>query len=140
YDFLDHPDDFLHNPESWPGNDHTLLSDRDSHVLASAQACFLPVPQEGKATFNPVLFNYQSVSGDPAVLTILATREGTSVTVIDNKRDAFHAGRSWGQRLFFNQNGQRCSLTGKRKSEFLAEAARAKDGGEPAVESSAREG
>src|SRR5689334_12588852 len=52
YEFLDHPDDFLHNPNSWPGDDHTLLADRDDHVLASAQACFLPVPRQGKATFN----------------------------------------------------------------------------------------
>ena len=118
YEFLDHPDYFLHNPDSWPGRDHTLLADRDNHVLASAQACFLPVPQSGKATFNPVLFNYQSVSGDPAVLTILATPEGTSVTVIDNKRDAFAEGAVWGQRLFHDQNGMRASLTGQRESDF----------------------
>ena len=87
-------------------------------MLVSAQAAFLPVPKQGKATFNPVIFNYQSVSGDPAVLTILATREGTSTTVIDNKRDAFREGSAWGQRLFFNQNGQRASLTGERLSSF----------------------
>lgn len=68
-----------------------------------------------------MLFNYQSRAGDPAVLTILATREGTSVTVIDNVRDGFEAGQTWGQRLFFNQNGERASLTGRRKSDFLAE-------------------
>jgi hypothetical protein len=43
-----------------------------------------------------VLFNYQSRAGDPAVLAILATREGTSVTVIDNQGDAFRASRTWG--------------------------------------------
>ena len=62
---------------------------------------FLPIPKSGVATFNPVLFNYQSYPGDPAVLTILATREGTSTTIIDNQRDGFGAGRTWGQRLFF---------------------------------------
>lgn len=111
----------LSRPDSWKGERTSLLApDRDSHVLVSAQACFLPVPKSGVATFNPVLFNYQSVAGDPAVLTILATREGTSATVIDNKRDAFEAGGTWGQRLFFNQNGQRASFTGQRKSDFLA--------------------
>jgi hypothetical protein len=79
-------------------------------------------PPEGTAEFNPVLFNYQSRAGDPAVLAILATREGTSVTVIDNQRDGFRAGRTWGQRLFFNQDGRRCGLTGRRRSDFLAEA------------------
>ena len=113
---------YLHDPESWKGDRTSLLAeDRDSHVLVSAQACFLPIPKEGIAEFNPVLFNYQSRAGDPAVLTILATREGTSITVIDNVRDGFEAGSTWGQRLFFNQNGERASLTGQRKSDFLAE-------------------
>jgi hypothetical protein len=114
----------LHDPDSWKGNTKSMLAiDRDAHVLVSAQACFLPIPRDGIAEFNPVLFNYQSRKDDPAVLAILATREGTSITVIDNERDAFEAGRTWGQRLFFNQNGERASLTGKRKSDFVREAA-----------------
>lgn len=114
---------YLHDSQSWKSERTSLLArDRDSHVLVSAQACFLPIPQDGIAEFNPVLFNYQSRAGDPAVLTILATREGTSITVIDNVRDGFDAGRTWGQRLFFNQNGERASLTGQRKSDFLAES------------------
>ncbi len=112
---------YLTDPDSWAGEGTSLLADRDTHVLASAQACFLPIPRQGKAQFNPVLFNYQSIAKDPAVLAILATREGTSVTVIDNQRDRFEAGRTWGQRLFFNQAGQRASLTGERISEFVAE-------------------
>lgn len=114
--------DYLHDPDSWEGRLNSLLAQRDSHVLVSAQAAFLPIPQEGSATFNPVLFNYQSYPGDPAVLTLLATREGTSVTVIDNQRDGFEAGRTWGQRLFFNRNGERASFTGQRFSDFEAQA------------------
>jgi hypothetical protein len=117
-EFLGNLRQYLNQPNSWAGRKTSLLADRDTHVLVSAQACFLPIPREGKAEFNPVLFNYQSYEGDPAVLTILATREGTSVTVIDNKRDAFDAGLTWGQRLFFNQNGDRASLTGERLSDF----------------------
>ncbi len=120
YDFLAHPRSYLTNPASWRGERHSLLAPRDTRVLVSAQACFLPIPKSGKATFNPVLFNYQSRKGDPAVLAILATREGTSVTVIDNERDAFRSGSVWGQRLFFNANGQRASLTGERESDFVA--------------------
>ena len=121
YEFLEHPTRYLHDPGSWKTKkEKSLLRDRDGKVLVSAQACFLPVPKKGEATFNPVLFNYQSYQGDPAVLTVLATREGTSVTVIDNTRDAFDTGSVWGQRLFHNKNGERASLTGKRQSEFLA--------------------
>ena len=120
-DFLGDLRNYLSNPSSWKGNRTSLLAERDSHALDRARACFLPIPQKGKAEFNPVLFNYQSYAGDPAVLTILATREGTSVTIIDNKRDGFEAGRTWGQRLFFNKNGERASLIGQRLSDFQLE-------------------
>lgn len=120
-EFLANIRKYLHDPSSWKGDKTSLLADRDTHVLVSAQACFLPIPKEGIAEFNPVLFNYQSYEGDPAVLAIIATREGTSVTVIDNKRDGFQAGYSWGQRLFFNQRGERASFTGKRLSDFTSE-------------------
>lgn len=120
YEFLENPTNYLSNPKSWLGKFRSLLAPRDTKVLVSAQACFLPVPKQGIATFNPVIFNYQSYSGDPAVLTILATREGTSTTVIDNKRDAFATGAVWGQRLFLNQNGKRASLTGQRMSDYVS--------------------
>lgn len=119
-DFLGDIRAYLHDPSSWPGEGTSLLAKRDSHVLTSAQGAFLPIPKEGSATFNPVIFNYQSGRKNPAVLTILATREGTSVTVIDNARDGFDAGGAWGQRLFFDANGQKASLTGTRESDFLA--------------------
>ena len=112
---------YLNDPGSWRGRETSLLARRDTHVLVSAQAAFLPIPKQGVAEFNPVIFNYQSYAGDPAVLTIVATREGTSATIIDNVRDAFPAGFSWGQRLFFNQDGERASFTGERLSEFTSQ-------------------
>ncbi|QYK59606.1 MAG: hypothetical protein KF884_05835 [Fimbriimonadaceae bacterium] len=118
-EFLARPGDFMSRPREWPSRERTLLADRDEKVLVSAQACLLPVPQGEKATFNPVLFNYQSRPGDPAVLAILATRQGTSMTIIDNQRNGFSSGWGWGQRLFHNANGQRASLTGERMSDFL---------------------
>ncbi len=128
--------DYLTQPESWAGREGSLLADRDSHVLVSAQAAFLPIAPGGEATFNPVLFNYQSRPGDPAVLTILATRQGTSVTIIDNQRDAVQSGWANGQRLFFNNNGERASLTGTRLRDFQAEQAQATPdpGQDPAFE------
>lgn len=119
-EYLGNIREYLSDPSSWAGLGTSLLAERDSHVLVSAQAAFLPVPPQGQATFNPVLFNYQSYAGDPAVLVIVATREGTSATIIDNTRDAFPAGWSWGQRLFFNQAGERASFTGERLSDFTA--------------------
>lgn len=111
---------YLGAPQSWAGPPRSLLAARDTHVLVSAQACFLPVPRAGLAEFNPVLFNYQSRAGSPAVLTVLATREGASTTVIDNQRDGFAEGDARGQRLFFNNAGERASLTGQRVGEFVA--------------------
>jgi hypothetical protein len=97
----------------------TLLAQRDRHALVSAQATFLPVPREGQATFWPVIFNYQSARKNPAVLTLLVTRQGTSMTIVDNVRDTVRLG-SWGQRLFFNKSGQRAPLTAERLSDVRA--------------------
>lgn len=116
-EYLGHFREYLHQPGSWKGRQQSLLAERDSHVLVSAQACFLPIPKQGSAKFNPVLFNYQSYQGNPAVLSLVCTREGTSATIIDNTRDK--AGAAWGQRLFFNQDGQRAGFTGTRLSDFI---------------------
>jgi hypothetical protein len=118
-DYLSKLRAYLSKPKSWAGTDASLLAPNEKEVLVSAQACFLPVPKSGKAEFNPVLFNYQSYAKCPAVLAIVATREGTSATIIDNQRDGFGAGARWGQRLFFNQNGERASFTGTRMTEFV---------------------
>jgi hypothetical protein len=118
---------YLSKSSSWAGSETSLLAPRENEVLVSAQACFLPVPTSGKAEFNPVLFNYQSCAGAPAVLAIVATREGTSATIIDNQRDGFGAGAAWGQRLFFNHDGERASFTGRRMTEFVAAGGDATD-------------
>jgi hypothetical protein len=116
--------DFLADPARWLSaqdagviRSGSLLAPRDTHALVSAQATFLPVPRTGEATFHPVIFNYQSTRDDPAVLTILVTRQGTSLTVVDNARDTVSGGASWGQRLFFNAGGQRAPLTAERLSD-----------------------
>ena len=106
---------FAAKPDSILG-DGNLFNARDSHFLVSAQAVFLPIPKSGKAQFNPVLFNYQSAPGSPAVLTILVTRQGTSMQVIENKsEDATAAG--WGQELYFDNKGQRAAFTAERKAD-----------------------
>jgi hypothetical protein len=99
-----------------------LLAPRDSHFLVSAQAVFLPIPKEGKAAFNPVLFNYQSAPGSPAVLSILITREGTSVVVIENRPDE-RTTQGMGQEIYFNNKGQRSAFTAERKSDVEARIA-----------------
>ena len=75
----------------------------------------LPLPATGKAEFTPVLYNYQSSQGNPAVLTLLITREGTSATIIENY-SGDQSYQSWGQQLFFNNKGQRTTFTAERRS------------------------
>lgn len=99
------------------GDTSSLVSPRDSHYLASAQAVFLPIPRQGKATFNPVLFNYQSAPESPAVLSILVTRQGTSVKVIENRPEDASQAVGMGQELYFNDAGSRASFTAERKSD-----------------------
>jgi hypothetical protein len=109
---------FASVPDSIKGGGN-LLAPRDTHFLVSAQAVFLPIPRSGKAQFNPVLFNYQSAPGSPAVLTLLVTREGTSMQVIENRRDEATAA-GWGQELYFNNKGQRAAFTAERRSDVQA--------------------
>lgn len=104
-----------------------LLAPKDSHFLVSAQAVFLPIPKQGKAEFNPALFNYQSAPGSPAVLTLLVTRQGTSMKVIENRPEE-SASRGMGQELYFNNEGMRSAFTAERKSDV---ARRIKDQGGP---------
>ena len=118
-DYVDNIRDYLHDGDSWGGRENSLLAERDSVVLVSAQAVFLPIEEDGHAVFNPVLYNYQSYEGSPGVLAILATREGTSATIIDNSSEYNADYYSWGQRLYFNEDGERASLTGSRLSDFL---------------------
>jgi hypothetical protein len=118
-DFLGEPARWLSRATAGRIRGGTLLAPRDSHALVSAQATFLPVPHDGQATFHPVIFNYQSYARNPAVLTILVTRQGTSLTVVDNARDTLGGRASWGQRLFFNAGGDRAPLTAERLSDVL---------------------
>ncbi len=106
---------FASRPDSIIGNGNLLIG-QDTHFLASAQAVFLPIPKSGKAQFNPVLFNYQSAPGSPAVLTLLVTRQGTSMQVVENRPDDATAA-GWGQELYFNNGAQRAAFTAERKSD-----------------------
>ena len=107
---------------SMPGDvigDNDLTARRDTHALVSAQHVFLPLPREGKAEFTPVIYNYQSSLSNPAVLVLLATREGTSMTVVENW-SGDQSYQQWGQQLFFNDRGQQTTFTGERRSAVKA--------------------
>ncbi|TVR03483.1 MAG: hypothetical protein EA398_05005 [Deltaproteobacteria bacterium] len=105
---------FLSNPRHMDG-DGRLLADRDTHVLVSAQHVFLPIPARGEASFSPVIFNYQSAPGNPAVLVLLVTRQGLSATVVENRRGE-QTRQGHGQQLFFNAGGERALFTAERLS------------------------
>lgn len=111
---LENMREYLSDPDTLKGKGN-FLAKRDSHALVSAQHVFVPIPKGGKAEFNPVLFNYQSAPGSPAVLTLLVTREGTSATIVENNPDPIMPG--WGQQLYFNNKGQRTVFTAERKSD-----------------------
>ncbi len=121
-EYLDNFREYLTDASSWKGSAKSLLAPRDTEVLVSAQHTFLPIPKGQKAHFNPMIFNYQSSKDNPAVLAILATREGTSARIIDysEEDEKFEGGFGrTGQRLFHNVNGEKASLTGERISDFV---------------------
>jgi hypothetical protein len=116
-ELLAEPTAYLSDPTDGKIKKGSLLAKRDTHALVSAQHTFLPVPHDGQAKFWPVIFNYQSSTKNPAVLTILVTRQGTSMTVIDNHRDTVSGGASWGQRLYFNHKGEKAPLIAERMKD-----------------------
>ena len=116
-ELLANPEQYMSTHDKGKIKGATLLAKRDTHALVSAQHAFLPVPKEGQAKFWPVIFNYQSYAKNPAVLAILVTRQGTSMTIIDNDRDTVTGGDSWGQRLYFNQNGEKAPLIAERLTD-----------------------
>ena len=109
---------YLADPNSLPGSGN-FLARRDTHVLTSAQHVFMPLPKTGKAEFTPVIYNYQSSQGNPAVLSLLVTRQGTSSTIVENF-SGDQSYQTWGQQLFFNNKGQRTVFTAERKSAVKA--------------------
>jgi hypothetical protein len=119
-DFLADPLRYLSLPKVGGIKGGSLLAKRDTHALVSAQHAFLPVPKDGKATFWPVIFNYVSSQKNPGVLTLLVTRQGTSATIIDNTRDTVSGAGSWGQRLYFNNDGKRAPLIAERMKDVKA--------------------
>ena len=113
---LQSPAAYLHDAYTAAGRVRSLWDSRDADVLVSAQACFLPIPQGREATFTPVIYNYQSSPGNPAVLTMVATREGTSIQVVDN------SGGYMSEVLTFNDDGERAPFTATRLSDYARKA------------------
>jgi len=115
---LAHMKEYLSSADSMLG-DGNMLAERDTHFLVSAQHVYVPIPSQGQAEFNPVIFNYQSAPESPAVLVLLVTRQGTSATVIEN-RAGDQTLQGWGQQLYFNNEGQRTVFTAERRSAVAA--------------------
>ncbi|RUS13950.1 hypothetical protein BC938DRAFT_477598, partial [Jimgerdemannia flammicorona] len=134
--------DFLRDIPKYTGLPNSLFApNRDSHALVSAQACFLPVPPPqqpvsffggGVTTTTPSttahttfsttdfhvqLYNYQSQPNNPAVLVIVATSKGTSAQLAEGRPLNLFGGHTNGQKLWFNNNGKKCSFSAQRLTE-----------------------
>jgi len=92
------------------GKLESMYRPRDASILVSGQACILPL-HEGKVSFHVSLYNYQSQDDDPALLTILATQQGTSCQVIGRNMTP----------LYFNDGGRAVEMLAKRLADDRAE-------------------
>lgn len=86
-----------------------LVGPMESHVVVSSQACLLPV-DETQTSFNVALRNHGSFKNSPGVLAIIVSQEGTSCQIIDDARSFT------GQKLYFNNGGQKSSFVASRLS------------------------
>ena len=120
YEYLSNFKSYLHNPSSWYGlNDSLLAPSKDSHVIMTSQACFLPIDERDTTKFNISLKSYQSRPSDPAVLVIVGTSSGTSAQIVDS---------STAQTLYFNNNGERASFIAKRLKDQRRELGQCLEG------------
>ena len=99
----------------------SLLAPRDSEAIVSAQATMLPVEKNQNTPFNVAIFNYQTDERDPAVLAIVVSANGSSAQVV-NEDDMR------GQKLYFNDAGQRTSFVATRLSDYRAEQGKSTSG------------
>ena len=67
------------------GRGSSLLKSDETMLLAQSQTCVLPATG-GKVDFAPVLYNYQSHDGDPAVAVFVIAAGGVTVHVPGTKR------------------------------------------------------
>merc|ERR1712113_1193989 len=107
-DYLSNFGDFITNKEY--KKEINLLSQKeskDSHVIMSSQACFLPIQSGEETKFNVALFNYQSKLKNPAVLVIVSTAKGSSAQIIEGKE----------QNLLFNNFGKKADFIAERVSD-----------------------
>lgn len=110
--------EYIKNLKTYTANDKVedLSNERDSVVLTTCQCCVLPCKKGGETEFNVQLFNYQSYNDNPAVLVILASKDGTSAQVLETSN----------QKLYFNDRG----IARNFKAERLQDV-REKETGKP---------
>lgn len=82
----------------------SLILPRDNVLLASAQACILPLNNTGEVSFVPQIYSYQASSDDPAVLLLIASNQGTSAHLLTGSQ----------QKLYFNRGGKATKFLAKR--------------------------
>lgn len=81
-------------------------AERDSKILVSTQACFLPLT-EGCCEFGVKIYNYQTSASDPTLACIVSSAQGTSCAPITESY----------QTLYFNDNGRSKPFEAKRLEE-----------------------
>ncbi|ETO35472.1 hypothetical protein RFI_01591 [Reticulomyxa filosa] len=109
-EYLEHFDQYMSKP-SFKGPLNLLANDstnkqKDSHVIMSSQACFLPVQQGHQTKFSVALYNYQSTLKNPKVLVIVCTSKGSSAQIIQGST----------QTLYFNNQGKKGPHLQKKKN------------------------
>lgn len=87
-------------------NIKTPIFNQNEKILCSTQACFLPA-EKNEVNFNVRLFNYQSSINNPAVLVIIASNQGTSAMILDNRTTD----------IYFNKNGKAHDFIAERLKE-----------------------
>lgn len=80
----------------------------------------LPLSEAGRARFGVVTFDEDSRPGRPVLLTLVASVDGTSVTLADGSRQSRSVPGGRGQRLYFDDAGVNALFVARRRATGTA--------------------
>ncbi|MEM6731981.1 MAG: hypothetical protein AAF658_10520, partial [Myxococcota bacterium] len=131
---LEKPWELMTDPDKWPlraeggAKVGVHAPGTDDQALVAAQSSLLPVSRDGgQATFVPSAYSYTSYNHEehgpqPTILTLMVTREGTSMQILGDEAEARGFGGFGGgaDSLHFNSGGERAPLTAERAKAVKA--------------------
>lgn len=118
YKVLSEPLSFMSNPKNGGVEGQSLLAPNEHFGFMSTQAVVLPFNHQSDLRKTDLeVYSPQSIPGEPAVLFLVSTSEGSSFGLIENNENV--GKKSEGQFVFFNKGNKKSSFSPFSKTNAL---------------------